>query len=365
MKAASRWFGMLCVATVVSACGGGDSGEEDKDCSDFAFQEDAQAWHNAYPSALLDADRDGIACEALPRRSGGSGGGAGAGSALTLPSLMVFDLGGSVASVTKGSSNYSLRSMRLDGMLSGTMTAVSFGDGRVALDSPSAREYVLDVGGPEGWPARSFPEGDAAYAWPMSSVSGSLAPALGGVYNFMGRRCVARGGCSVTAGQFSVDVASRTVLVCIGGTLTGCGTTIERFDFESSLSVPDLPGVYRLRSPDGTRPAFIAFGTSTQGAVGISMSVAAEATATVSAFAARTSMTFRLADTPTAQFRSIGTNGSSARVTAAALGIGAIVDSPMVGFFRLAGNDSALAMVAIAPARVLLYDGSTYTLWLN
>ncbi len=43
---------------------------QDRDCGDFVFQEDAQAVLNADPSDPngLDADHDGIACEALLRR---------------------------------------------------------------------------------------------------------------------------------------------------------------------------------------------------------------------------------------------------------------------------------------------------------
>ena len=44
---------------------------QDRDCGDFVFQEDAQAVLNADPSDPnnLDADHDGIACEALLSRS--------------------------------------------------------------------------------------------------------------------------------------------------------------------------------------------------------------------------------------------------------------------------------------------------------
>lgn len=43
---------------------------QDLDCGDFAFQEDAQAVFDADPTDpnRLDADNDGIACEALLRR---------------------------------------------------------------------------------------------------------------------------------------------------------------------------------------------------------------------------------------------------------------------------------------------------------
>ena len=49
--------------------------QNDLDCSDFDFQEDAQAELDKDRSDPnnLDADNDGIACENLPHRGGGSG----------------------------------------------------------------------------------------------------------------------------------------------------------------------------------------------------------------------------------------------------------------------------------------------------
>jgi hypothetical protein len=43
---------------------------QDKDCGDFAYQEEAQAVFDAVPGDpnRLDADNDGIACEELPSR---------------------------------------------------------------------------------------------------------------------------------------------------------------------------------------------------------------------------------------------------------------------------------------------------------
>ena len=54
------------IAITLPACGGG--GSDDVNCSDFAYQQDAQAWHKSNPGSDLDADNDGIACEHLPRR---------------------------------------------------------------------------------------------------------------------------------------------------------------------------------------------------------------------------------------------------------------------------------------------------------
>ncbi len=50
--------------------------QQDLDCADFRFQEDAQAELQRNPSDphRLDEDNDGIACESLPRRGGGTTG---------------------------------------------------------------------------------------------------------------------------------------------------------------------------------------------------------------------------------------------------------------------------------------------------
>jgi len=126
-----------------------------------------------------------------------------------------------------------------------------------------------------------------------------------------------------------------------------------------------MPGVYQLRSADGRSPALIAFGTSTQGAIGIALQTQDASFARISAFAARASWPYKITDSPTAPFHAITAGGNSARASAAALGAGAINDSPMPGFFRVSGNSAALSMVSIAPVRVLVFDGSIYTLWLN
>jgi Excalibur calcium-binding domain len=51
---------------------------QDLNCANFQFQEDAQEVLNQDPSDPnnLDADNDGIACEELPSRGTGAGGGA-------------------------------------------------------------------------------------------------------------------------------------------------------------------------------------------------------------------------------------------------------------------------------------------------
>jgi hypothetical protein len=53
-----------CSSSSEEDTGGSSSG---RNCSDFSCQGDAQAWHNSHPEDGLDADRDGIACEHLPR----------------------------------------------------------------------------------------------------------------------------------------------------------------------------------------------------------------------------------------------------------------------------------------------------------
>lgn len=81
MKSKLAFF--LGMALLVSGCGGGGGGggagsPADRNCSDFATQEDAQAFfdrNGGSPSnnvSGLDNDGDGIACEGLPRRTAGN-----------------------------------------------------------------------------------------------------------------------------------------------------------------------------------------------------------------------------------------------------------------------------------------------------
>lgn len=70
----------LVLAAVASGAVSPDlAGARDKDCSDFATQEAAQAYFIAHggPSSdpdNLDSDGDGVACETLPHGGGGGGG---------------------------------------------------------------------------------------------------------------------------------------------------------------------------------------------------------------------------------------------------------------------------------------------------
>lgn len=56
---------VILISMIITACGGGS---DDTNCSDFTYQQDAQAWHKSNSNSDLDADNDGIACEHLPRR---------------------------------------------------------------------------------------------------------------------------------------------------------------------------------------------------------------------------------------------------------------------------------------------------------
>lgn len=69
--------GIALAVASIAAFSGVAQAQTDLDCRDFSFQEDAQAEFNRDPSDpnRLDEDQgpdDGIACEALPRRSGGA-----------------------------------------------------------------------------------------------------------------------------------------------------------------------------------------------------------------------------------------------------------------------------------------------------
>jgi len=363
MLSVMRWIGAACVAALVAGCGGGGG---DKDCSDFTYQQDAQAWHNSHSNSDLDRDHDGIACESLPSRPSGGGGGGGATSSnMTLPSVMIFDLSGDVTSISRQSGYYARTSLRVDGSGGASMTGTHYSDGRFGLSGSSGVEYVLDYGGQEGYPARNMLAREPAYAWPADSdVMTSLGSAPGGVYNYMGKRCVSSG-CTVTYGQFSVDVASSRVAMCQGGPLSGCGANTQTYSFTSSFPVTDMPGVFQLRSPDGASPGVIAFGTSAQGVIGISVVSQDASRAKISGFAGKASITNKITDSPTAPLHSISAAGTSAATNKGVLANGAINDQPLPGFYRLSSNSAALNMLSGAPTRVLVYDGANFTLWLN
>jgi hypothetical protein len=57
-------------AVILAGCGGGGSSSgKDAVCSDFSYQEDAQAFFQSHGASQLDGDKDGLACESLPHRS--------------------------------------------------------------------------------------------------------------------------------------------------------------------------------------------------------------------------------------------------------------------------------------------------------
>ncbi|WDV50178.1 excalibur calcium-binding protein [Streptomyces coeruleorubidus] len=72
MRRRTRVIGTLFTIAAIVPLAGPAHAQTDRDCRDFAFQEDAQAVFDADPSDpnRLDEDQgpdDGIACEALPR----------------------------------------------------------------------------------------------------------------------------------------------------------------------------------------------------------------------------------------------------------------------------------------------------------
>ncbi|GGW99179.1 excalibur calcium-binding protein [Streptomyces lomondensis] len=76
MRRRTGAIGTLFAITAIVPLADPAHAQPDRDCRDFAFQEDAQAVFDADPSDphRLDEDQgpdDGIACEALPRRGAG------------------------------------------------------------------------------------------------------------------------------------------------------------------------------------------------------------------------------------------------------------------------------------------------------
>ncbi|WP_341678406.1 excalibur calcium-binding domain-containing protein [Niveibacterium sp. SC-1] len=106
-------------ALLVAGCGGG-IGNSDAVCSDFRYQQDAQAAY-ADGATQLDRDGDGVACEDLASRpSGGGGGGVGGGTGGTeVPPAPEYNLMSALGEVT-------------------------------ALVSASSGQYIMSVWGPFG-----------------------------------------------------------------------------------------------------------------------------------------------------------------------------------------------------------------------
>ena len=72
-----------------------------------------------------------------------------------------------------------------------------------------------------------------------------------------------------------------------------------------------------------------------------------------------------LTDQATLSFSSITIDGLLTATSASTLGQGAILDQPLPNFFGKTGQPGALSLVMQSPARVLSYDGSSYTFWAN
>ena len=81
---ASLWvLGALAVGVIAAGSADASVSTSDRDCSDFANQAEAQAYFASIGGSAtnnadnLDADGDGVACEALPCPCSSSGGGGG------------------------------------------------------------------------------------------------------------------------------------------------------------------------------------------------------------------------------------------------------------------------------------------------
>lgn len=347
---------VLGLIAAVSACGGGGGSDGDKDCGDFAYQEDAQAWHASHPGAGLDGDHDGLACESLPHKPSGSSGGGG--SSTSLQSVVIFDVGGKVSYVQRQAGNYTVSYRSLDSSGGFSANGSPLSGGGFALDSISGREYVLSFGGPEGWPAHNVRFNETAYAWPAANFSGGLASSLGGTYNFMGKRCSPT--CSSAFGQLSVDISGRSLSVCPGGPVSTCGGAIQQYALTSTTG--NIPGVFSFSGTNGSG-GFIVFGNSAQGALGFSMQ--SQDGSKTTAFIGRISSNYRLDSGSAAIFHSIGSSGITTNFLGGYLATGAIYDWPLPGFFGVTGNSFALNMTTTSPSRVITYDGTGYVFWLN
>lgn len=344
---------------LAAGCGGGGSGgSSDKDCKDFTYQQDAQAWHQSHPNDGLDSDGDGIACESLSSRPGGSGGSLSGG--VIMSKTMIFDVGGTASLIENISGTYLRSSLVLGGSGGADVSVTSTPFGGYAIATSSGREYVLRSG-VNGGPARNMVTGETAYAWPVVNVPFVTDARLSGTYNYLGKRCTNMG-CVNALGQILVDASSATVSVCPGQAIANCSSPIQQYNI---VAATQLPGVYRISSNDGARTGFVVFGNATQGAVGFAVFTQDEIPARLSAFAARQEWAYKITDQATLSFSSITIDGLLTATSASTLAQGAILDQPLPNFFGKTGQPGALSLVMQSPARVLSYDGSSYTFWAN
>lgn len=241
-----RWWANVVAVGALAGCGGGDSGGSDAVCSDFRYQEDAQA---AFSSGArqLDGDRDGIACESLPHRPASVGSG---GSSGQVPSAVAYNLmsalGEVIALVPASSGRYSMsvwgpfESVADIGPLnSSTANSVT----QVASNFVSVR-YGLKSGElVPVWSSHGSAVPSGAGGIGFSPVAQSLT-SISGTYRAIGQACQqGRAPCTPLVG--TLVVAEGNVAVCAGqdATVSTCAPSVT---LPVSRTTSDPEGVFTL-----------------------------------------------------------------------------------------------------------------------
>lgn len=231
-----------CVALL--GCGGGS---KDSVCSDFTYQQDAQAAYNG-GARQLDGDNDGVACESLPSRPSSGTGGGQTGGSQSLPPYDLFSAQGVLSKLRPAFGAYSLEYALPSGgggLATGPLSVASAGGGsQVSSSSLSVRYSVTSEGNLVSWTKLSNATGATGLGLPAGEVS-SLA-SLDGIYRLLGQRCTTAGTCSVAYGsarltnngQFEICLSSEYSSTCGAldrRTLTNTGNHTWSFSGSGTL----------------------------------------------------------------------------------------------------------------------------------
>lgn len=201
-----RFIALLLLAAL-AACG---NIYEDKRCTDYQYQEDAQAAYGK-GATQLDPDGNGKACEELPPRP--------APPPVVLADFAVIGSAGASFVAQASGDRYVLLSQSVSSRSSVTSAAAVSprdvdGGSEIARGDGVVLRYTAGAGGAlAAWtPATNLDAAGTGLGWPVSDLA-DLSQ-LAGDWKVLGQRCV--------PGSFSCSVAVATLRIAANGTLDLC-----------------------------------------------------------------------------------------------------------------------------------------------